>query len=619
MESNSFGERWKSLGRAIFGIDLRTLALFRVMLALGLITDLILRARDLTAHYSDHGILPRAALVTEFKAWFPSFHLMSGSAQVQGVLFVLAGLFALALLVGYRTRMVAMVSWVFLISLQARSQPISQGADLLLHVLLFWGMFLPLGARFSIDAALDRQVDSEANQYFSMATMALLIQCMSVYFFTALLKNSPVWLADGTAVYYALQIDYLATPFAIWLRQYPTVMHGLTYFVWFLELCAPLLMFAPFLRLPLRLLGMVLLIGMHLGFFLCLEIGIFPYVSITSLMVFTPGWVWDRLAAKGRNSKACALQIFYDEPCEFCRKVCLILRMFLLPPSVPIRAAQSDADIYQTMQQHNSWVVIDHDGSRHVRWDAVALVFLRSRWLAPVGCIFASKWMSAIGDRIYETIARNRGSLGRWSAATLPYKDREIHLSGAANIIVAALMLIVFVINLRTLPGVDFRVPTQIRSVATTLKLDQKWNMFAPAPSRMDGWFVVRGTTRDGTVVDVLNNRVGEPEWGRPKRLADEYSSYRWRKYLIRMKNDKEAAFRPHYARYLCYHWNLGRKTESRLEDLTVYFNGEWIMPDYGPRKAERKTLITYRCNRPLATIENPGVPGQSDTNEENF
>src|ERR687889_497980 len=75
----------------LFGIDLRTLALYRVCLALIIITDLVARARDLTAHYSDAGVLPRAALLGDIGQWSPSLHLISGSPRVQALLFVLAG------------------------------------------------------------------------------------------------------------------------------------------------------------------------------------------------------------------------------------------------------------------------------------------------------------------------------------------------------------------------------------------------------------------------------------------------------------------------------------------------------------------------------------------------
>ena len=50
--------------------------------------------------------------------------------------------------------------------------------------------------------------------------LGLLVQAMCVYFFTALLKSDPVWLEQGTAVYYALANDSLVLPFGEWLRQF---------------------------------------------------------------------------------------------------------------------------------------------------------------------------------------------------------------------------------------------------------------------------------------------------------------------------------------------------------------------------------------------------------------
>ncbi|NET13417.1 MAG: hypothetical protein F6K08_11435, partial [Okeania sp. SIO1H6] len=52
-EKNNLGATLEKL----FGLDLRSLALFRIGLALIIITDLIIRAGDLTAHYSDAGVL----------------------------------------------------------------------------------------------------------------------------------------------------------------------------------------------------------------------------------------------------------------------------------------------------------------------------------------------------------------------------------------------------------------------------------------------------------------------------------------------------------------------------------------------------------------------------------
>ena len=364
--------------REIFGIDLRTLALYRVCLGLVVLADLINRAGHLVPHYTDFGVLPRAEAVAYLSPWRLSIHLMSGLAAFQIALFIIAGVFALSMVMGYRTRIVTIVSWFLLMSLQNRNPLLLQGGDNLLLLLLFWGMFLPLGARFSVDAAMNRSTEETPNKYFSIATAALLIQCMSVYFFSAFFKFAPEWIPDGTAIYYTLHAESFVTPLAYWFRQFESLMQALTYFVWWLELLGPLVMFSPVLFIPSRLLAMFLFIAMHAGFVLLLQVGLFPFISMTSLLAFTPTWVWDKLGVLARTPERLGVKMYYDRDCGFCKKTCLLIRTFLLLPETPILPAQEVAEMHRVMVEHDSWVVVDHDGERYVRWRAVALAFRRS-------------------------------------------------------------------------------------------------------------------------------------------------------------------------------------------------------------------------------------------------
>ena len=225
--------------RIVFGVDLRTLALFRVLLGSLIITDLCLRARDLRAHYTDFGLMPRGVLIDELSPGSFSLHLLNGTALYQSGLFILAAIFGFMMILGWRTRLATVASWLLLVSLHNRNIAILSGEDQLFVLLIFWAMFLPIGARFSVDTALDpsycRGRTSSSSAFFSVATIALLTQGMSMYFFSALLKSDQMWIPDGAAVYYALQLDYLATPFAIWLRQFESILSGLTYYVWALS------------------------------------------------------------------------------------------------------------------------------------------------------------------------------------------------------------------------------------------------------------------------------------------------------------------------------------------------------------------------------------------------
>ena len=60
----------------LFGIDLRSLAVLRIGLALLVLTDLFDRLPDLEAHYTDQGVLPRFGLPTGLFG----LHSLSGSA-----------------------------------------------------------------------------------------------------------------------------------------------------------------------------------------------------------------------------------------------------------------------------------------------------------------------------------------------------------------------------------------------------------------------------------------------------------------------------------------------------------------------------------------------------------
>jgi hypothetical protein len=280
------------LAIAILGIDVRTLAVFRMGLALVVIGDLLDRARQLKLLYTDFGVLPRAIALAYFSAdSFLSLHMMSGLFWVQASLFVLAGLVALALFIGVHTRFMTCASWALLVSLQTRNWTVLHGGDALLRLLLFWSMFLPLGAAFSVDAARaprPLENDAEHERVFSVASVALLLQVCFPYWFATLLRTNPTWWR-GEALYYALSLDSLATPVGHALVSYPGVLRFSTYATMALEIGGTLAVFSPFGTRAIRTLLVPAFFALHAGIALTLQIGIFPYVSIVSWLAFVPG------------------------------------------------------------------------------------------------------------------------------------------------------------------------------------------------------------------------------------------------------------------------------------------------------------------------------------------
>lgn len=337
------GRRWleplRALGQRLLGIDPRALAVVRIGLALLLLGDLATRATDLTAHYTDVGILPRHARVTAFDMradsktrWWWSWHMASGTLAFQSALVFAAGVCALSLLLGYRTRLSTALSWMLLASLHSRLPVVVQGGDVLMRLLLFWSMFVPLGAVWSVDRACRRRSRRRwpatdpvphpgATPYVtSVATAALLVQLALMYGFSALAKTGPAWHSDGTAIYYALHLDLYVTRLGRELLDYRHLLTFLTRFIWWLECLGPILVFVPWCTGPIRIVTAAAFVVFHVGLALCLKLGLFPYVAIVAWCMFLPAAVWDRV------QRALAIGIWSDRVRRMPRAVRRMLR-----------------------------------------------------------------------------------------------------------------------------------------------------------------------------------------------------------------------------------------------------------------------------------------------------
>ncbi|MEM6426933.1 MAG: HTTM domain-containing protein, partial [Cyanobacteria bacterium P01_D01_bin.128] len=352
-----------------YGLDLRSLALLRIGLALIILTDLFRRSGDLTAHYSDAGVLPRSLLTQEYlTGGYWSLHALSGSPLFQGLLFVAAAIAAVFMLVGHKTRIATIVSWALLISLHNRNPALIFAADDVLRAVMFWAMWLPLGARFSLDSAFNPRSLNLPQRVFSAATLALMVQQCSIYIFSALFKtSSPIWWPDGSAVYYSLSFDQYVTPIGRLFLNAPPVMTLFNHATLILEWLGPLLIFVPFRTSFFRTLAVVMFVGLHLGFGLTLNLGIFPFLSAFTWLAFIPTDTWQRWTKRAFKAPQRGLTIYYDADCGFCKKVVCLLRTLLVLPDKPAFTAQSDDSICADMEAQNSWVVVDWQGQRHFK------------------------------------------------------------------------------------------------------------------------------------------------------------------------------------------------------------------------------------------------------------
>ncbi len=294
---------WRARLATLASVDLRSLAVLRISLAVLLLVDLLGRAGSLTAHYTDFGVLPRSVLFeTEGLRSYLSLHVISGSAYWQMLLFALAGYFAITLMLGIRTRLATVASWLLLLSLHHRNPIVLQAGDTLLRLMLFWAMMLPLGARWSVDSSSGPLTlyHRKDNRLLSVAGVAIMLQVCLVYWFTATFKDHPMWW-HRDAAYYALNVDQLVTPLGMWVRQIDWLLPILTSTAFGLAIAAPLLVFCPVWTGTARMLVILAMIGTHLALAMSLKLGLLPYVAAASWLVFIPSKWWDWLWKCGRR------------------------------------------------------------------------------------------------------------------------------------------------------------------------------------------------------------------------------------------------------------------------------------------------------------------------------
>ena len=283
-------------------VDVRSLAALRIGLGFMLLIDLAARAGNLTAHYTDAGVFPRSARIEldlaeadigENYHW--SLHMLSGDGWAQATLFALAGFAALAMLVGYRTRLATVAGFVLAVSLQNRNPLVVDAGDLILKCLLFWSMFLPLGAAASFDRRLRRGDAPPPTVVFSAASAALLLQVCMIYWSTAAEKHDPIWTRDYTAVYYAFSLDTFARPLAHWLLQFPRLLVALTAITYWGEWLGPAVALLPLARGWLRAGAVLFFWLLHLGTAVTMELGLLPWIAMAAWLPFVPDVVWDKL------------------------------------------------------------------------------------------------------------------------------------------------------------------------------------------------------------------------------------------------------------------------------------------------------------------------------------
>ncbi len=185
-----------------------------------------------------------------------------------------------------------------------------------------------------------------------------------------------------------------------------------------------------------------------------------------------------------------------------------------------------------------------------------------------------------IGDKAADWLTRPkylgpapyRGQLHSWF---------RIFLSWAALVFSA----IVLFLNLVSANPSKLYIPGWLSAVTNPLMLFQKWSAYSERGHfyNYSNWYVVVGTLKDGTQMDIFRN--APVDWQRPESYTKAYrNNPRWRLYVSQaMPVSGNDAQRIYFLSFLIKEWNLTHDESSQAVKAELYQVWQSIRPKPGP------------------------------------
>ena len=648
-------------------MDARSAALGRMAVSIVLLIDLFRRVPVLRLFYTNDGLLPNHTLLWRPPTqWMFSFFFMASLPGEAALGFVICGLVYLALLVGWRTRLMRFLALVCVLSLHGRVTLVENGGDWTLGELMLWSSFLPLGRRFSIDslrASLRRRRETTAaqlvgpfpgpvdppggdpNRIVSLAAFTILLQLANAYFFNAIHKGGPTW-RHGEAVHYVLYQNRMVTWFGVWMRPHMTLLLSkvMSYAALATEASLPWLILSPFRRVWTRRMAILAIIGLHTGFQMFLNLGIFSWAMIGYAPFLLTAADWELFARIARRSQR-RVTAYFDADCGVCFQIARVLaRMDLLQRVRWVSSAEvpEDAKLSPELLERTVVAVDERTGRRATRADGMALI-LRA---LPLGVVWSAPLrlpgLRQLANPVYDAFSRRRRTISTWlglAACTVPVRRPAARPAGAPAVadapptdtapepvyvpeisaeartpvriwlgravwilregaVLAMLITLVnetLFINQAVPKPLRFDEPMWVKRLVAYPRLIQAWSMFASDAPMSDMTMVVDAVTLDGRHVDPYSeasSRYARPGLDRVQTRLDNNSFF----FNYSMRLPEQGSYNQAFIEWILrYPERTGRPQDQivRFDAYTV----EQDSPPPGetePRNFRHKKFLSY-------------------------
>lgn len=277
----------------VFSIDTRALGIFRISIGILIIVDIIIRLFYIEDFYTWRGILPNDVVIGKLSYYHKwSIFFINDSFIFVLSIFIITMIISLSFALGYKTKLCNFLLWIYFVSLISRNGYIVNSGDAYMAILLFWGLFLPLNCRYSLDNEIGTSKPIFGT-IFNLPTCAILLQVGLLYFFAVLHKTGKEWQVEHSAIYYLFSTKNLIREFTLHMLNYPKLLEILTALTLYLQFYGTILLFCPFFVKYVRLIILTLFFGFHISLMIFTKINLFPYICLAPLLLFFPKSYWD--------------------------------------------------------------------------------------------------------------------------------------------------------------------------------------------------------------------------------------------------------------------------------------------------------------------------------------
>jgi hypothetical protein len=390
---------------------------------------------------------------------------------------------------------------------------------------------------------------------------------------------------NGQAVGYVYQIQALMMPFGRMFGSLAPdwVFRVLTYQTLITEGGFVIFMFAPFLQPSLRLVGLAMSIGLHLGIGLMMTQPLpdFSAVMFSSYLLFVEG---DWYAILDDKLRAIRQPSIMRLPREGGNPGWLLLAVtseleIAVDPVNPTHSQSETRNLLGHLPLSRFWGFLLRFASVQWAMQRVASLFTsRSPLPLPV------EESEASVDEIDQAVPRRR----------------VLMLAPIVSTIALGLIMgTVIWWNVDSVITADGTTPATmpgpLRDAVLYSGIWQSWNMFAPIPVQVDGWIVVPGKFEDGTSLDV---RTQQP-YTTDLPVATWGPTMRWQKYDENLNANRSSAMLGAMGRYYCNQYNNveNRPVGKRLATLEIhYLFTPSHAPDMPPNTQQDNVLWIHNC-----------------------